>query len=61
MAATVDVTVAAERLRKNTSSVQALNLFNDLSDIYPFGSPMVLHKSLDVLLLLSCTYLVCAA
>lgn len=58
--AAVDVTVAAERLRKKPSGVvPALNLFNDLSDIYPFGSPMLFHKSLDVLLLLSCTYLVC--
>lgn len=58
----VDVTTAAERLRKKPSSgVPTLNLFNDLSDIYPLGSPMLFHKSLDVLLLLSCTYLVCAA
>lgn len=59
MAAAVDITVAAERLRKKPSGVVPLNLYNDLSDIYPFGSPMLFHKSLDVLLLLSCTYLVC--
>lgn len=54
--------VAPDMLRKKPSGVvPALNLFNDLSDIYPLGCPMLFHKSLDVLLLLSCTYLVCAA
>ncbi len=49
------VSRAAERLSRTNS---ALNLSHDLSDIYPLRSPLLFHKTLDVLLLLSCTYLV---
>lgn len=52
------VSRAAERLSRTHSHVSTLNLSHDLSDIYPLRSPWLFHKTLDVLLLLSCTYLV---
>lgn len=54
----MDVSKAAGKLTRVSSGVPHLNLFNDISDIYPLGSPTLFHKTLDVLLLLSCTYLV---
>lgn len=54
----MDVTKATDRIVRRPSVKAKLDLFNDLSDIYPFGSPVLFHKTLDVLLLLSCTYLV---
>ncbi|CAM9655265.1 unnamed protein product, partial [Ectocarpus sp. 6 AP-2014] len=53
----MDVTKATDRIVRKPSIKAKLDLFNDLSDIYPFGSPALFHKTLDVLLLLSCTYL----
>ncbi|CAM9475845.1 unnamed protein product, partial [Ectocarpus fasciculatus] len=53
----MDVTKATDRIVRRPSIKAKLDLFNDLSDIYPFGSPALFHKTLDVLLLLSCTYL----
>ncbi|CAN0117906.1 unnamed protein product [Ectocarpus sp. 4 AP-2014] len=53
----MDVTKVTDRIVRKPSIKAKLDLFNDLSDIYPFGSPALFHKTLDVLLLLSCTYL----
>ncbi|CAM9333729.1 unnamed protein product, partial [Ectocarpus sp. 12 AP-2014] len=53
----MDVTKATDRIVRKPSIKAKLDLFNDLSDIYPFCSPALFHKTLDVLLLLSCTYL----
>lgn len=57
-----DVTKAAKRLSAPQASAQqkspTLTLYNDISDIYPLSSPVIFHKTLDVLLLFSCTYLV---
>ncbi|CAM9233699.1 unnamed protein product, partial [Ectocarpus sp. 13 AM-2016] len=53
----MDVTKATDRIVQKPSIKAKLDLFNDLSDIYPFGSPALFHKTLHVLLLLSCTYL----
>ncbi|CAN0210211.1 unnamed protein product, partial [Ectocarpus sp. 12 AP-2014] len=53
----MDVTKATDRIVRKPSIKEKLYLFNDLSDIYPFGSPALFHKTLDVLLLLSCTCL----
>lgn len=58
--AATGVSKATERSSQVPSSVPALNLSHDISDIYPLRSPMLFHKTLDVLLLLSCTYLVSA-
>lgn len=53
------VSKAAGKLVPTTAGGSHLDLFNDLSEIYPLSSPTLFHKTLDVLLLLSCTYLVC--
>lgn len=48
-------------VRKFSNTVGAtpkMNLKNDISDIYLLSSPTLFHRSLDVLLLFSCTYLV---
>lgn len=42
----------------NQHDAPKLNLYNDISDIYALRSPMLFHKTLDVLLLFSCTYMV---
>lgn len=56
-----DATKVARKMSRTTSSTPKLTLYNDISDIYFLSSPMLFHKTLDVLLLLCCTYLVRAA
>lgn len=53
-----DVTNVARKISNAPHSPSTLDLFNDISDIYPLSSPTLFHKTLDVLLLVSCTYLV---
>eukprot|EP00904_Undaria_pinnatifida_P009614 jgi/Undpi1/5783/HiC_scaffold_2.g01057.m1 len=53
-----DVTSVARKISNAPHNPSTLDLFNDISDIYPLSSPTLFHKTLDVLLLFSCTYLV---
>lgn len=52
-----DVSKMARNISSNHDAAK-LNLYNDISDIYTLSSPMLFHKTLDVLLLFSCTYMV---
>ena len=53
-----DVTSVARKISNAPHSSSTLDLFNDISDIYPLSSPTLFHQTLDVLLLSRCTYLV---
>lgn len=53
-----DVTNVARKISNAPLNPSTFDLFNDISDIYPLSSPTLFHKTLDVLLLFSCTYLV---